>query len=186
MSVNGDPPPPHDLDVANDLTSTEPPGPPGLPEHPPAQPPMVAVSRWMPIAAHRVFDVLADGWSYPLWVVGASHMREVDPEWPRVGSRLHHSVGAWPLAVEDVTEVVGMEPRRRLELAARAWPTGAARIEIRLESHGEATKVTLGEGAESGPATLLPGIVERALLVPRNQEALQRLERIARRDDHRR
>ena len=28
----------------------------------------------------RVWDVLADGWLYPLWVVGASRMREVDDE----------------------------------------------------------------------------------------------------------
>ena len=41
-----------------------------------------------------VWSVLSDGWLYPLWVVGASRMRDVDPDWPAVGSRIHHSVGA--------------------------------------------------------------------------------------------
>lgn len=43
-----------------------------------------------------VWSVLSDGWLYPLWVVGASRMRDVDEDWPAVGSRIHHSVGVWP------------------------------------------------------------------------------------------
>src|ERR1043165_7866722 len=49
----------------------------------------------------QVWSVLADGWLYPLWVVGASRMREVDDEWPEPGARLHHSVGTWPLLIDD-------------------------------------------------------------------------------------
>ena len=41
----------------------------------------------------QVWEILSDGWLYPLWVVGASRMREVDDHWPDVGARLHHSVG---------------------------------------------------------------------------------------------
>ena len=30
-----------------------------------------------------VFRVLADGWLYPCWVVGASRMRKVEDTWPQ-------------------------------------------------------------------------------------------------------
>ena len=48
-----------------------------------------------------VFAVLADGWLYPSWVVGASRVRGVDGTWPQPGSRIHHSVGVWPLLIDD-------------------------------------------------------------------------------------
>ena len=58
-----------------------------------------------------VFAVLADGWLYPTWVVGASRMRDVDDRWPEPGSRLHHSVGAWPALLDDITESLEWQPR---------------------------------------------------------------------------
>jgi uncharacterized protein YndB with AHSA1/START domain len=136
------------------------------------------VQRTIGAAPSRVFAVLSDGWSYPLWVVGAAHMRDVDTSWPEVGSRIHHSVGSWPLLVEDDTEVVAVEPDRLLELAARAWPTGTAHIVITLEEVADGTRVTMAEDAESGPARLIPGPVRAAMLVPRNKESLARLERL--------
>ena len=140
---------------------------------------MAKVTRMIGTDPAHVFAVLADGWSYPLWVVGASHMRDVDAAWPEIGSRIHHSVGLWPLLVEDFTEVVGMQPDRHLELAARAWPTGSARITIDLEDAPGGTVVTMAEHAEAGPAALIPGPLETAMLVPRNREALARLDRLA-------
>ena len=86
----------------------------------------------------EVWDVLADGFRYPGWVVGASHMRAVDPTWPRRGARLHHSSGVWPLLVEDVTEVEESEDQRSLVLLAKARPFGAARISIVLDPDGVA------------------------------------------------
>ncbi len=140
---------------------------------------MAEVQRIIGAAPSRVFAVLSDGWSYPLWVVGAAHMRDVDATWPQVGSRIHHSVGAWPLLLEDDTEVVDVQPDRRLELTARAWPTGTARIVITLDAVDGGTRVTMAEDAESGPARLIPRPVRSAMLVPRNREALARLERLA-------
>jgi uncharacterized protein YndB with AHSA1/START domain len=137
------------------------------------------VQRTIGAAPSRVFAVLSDGWSYPLWVVGAAHMRDVDAAWPQVGSRIHHSVGAWPLLLEDDTQVVAMEPDHLLELAARAWPTGTARIVLTLEEVAGGTRVTMEEDAESGPARLIPSPVRAAMLVPRNRESLARLERLA-------
>ena len=139
---------------------------------------MSVVRRTIPAPPARVFAVLADGWSYPLWVVGASHMRDVDAAWPAVGTRLHHSVGLWPALIDDTTEVVAMDPGRRVVLSARAWPTGTARVEISLQPDADGTAVTMAEVASSGPATLLPAVVQSALLGPRNREALSRLEAI--------
>jgi uncharacterized protein YndB with AHSA1/START domain len=39
---------------------------------------MIDVKRTISAGPEQVWAVLADGWSYPLWVVGASHMREVE------------------------------------------------------------------------------------------------------------
>ena len=44
-------------------------------------------------SAEAVWSVLGDGWLYPLWVVGATHMRDVDETWPAVGARLHQGDG---------------------------------------------------------------------------------------------
>jgi hypothetical protein len=34
------------------------------------------------LLARASLAVLHDGWTYPVWVVGASRMRGVDPGWP--------------------------------------------------------------------------------------------------------
>jgi len=62
---------------------------------------------------------VADGWLYCGWVVGTSTVRDVDPTWPVVGSRSHHSVGAWPLMLEDTTSVLSVDPGTSVELQAR-------------------------------------------------------------------
>lgn len=54
--------------------------------------------------------MLADGWLYPSWVVGASRMREVDVKWPASRSRIHHSVGVWPALIDDHTKVLESIP----------------------------------------------------------------------------
>ena len=79
-----------------------------------------------------VWNVLADGWSYAMWVVGASRIRAVDAAWPAPGSVIHHSVGAWPLVLSDVTRSVAVHENRELQLEARAMPFGRASITVRL------------------------------------------------------
>jgi uncharacterized protein YndB with AHSA1/START domain len=129
----------------------------------------------------RVWEVLADGWLYPLWVVGAARMRRVDPGWPEVGTRIHHSVGLWPLLINDHTEVLDMRTGEYLHLRARAWPVGAAEIEITLTPNGQHTDVRLEENVNSGPGSLVPPPLEGLSLKWRNSEALQRLAMIAER-----
>jgi uncharacterized protein YndB with AHSA1/START domain len=129
----------------------------------------------------RVWDVLADGWLYPLWVVGAARMRRVDPGWPGLGARIHHSVGLWPLLINDHTEVLEVRTGEFLRLHARAWPAGAAEIEITLTPNGEHTDVRLEEKITSGPGALVPPPLEGLSLAWRNSEALKRLANIAER-----
>ena len=83
-------------------------------------------TRVLATTPDRVWDVLADGWLYPLWVVGATRMREVDDGWPAPGTRLHHSVGVWPVVINDDTEVLECDPGKRLVLRAKGWPPGEA------------------------------------------------------------
>ncbi len=130
-----------------------------------------------PVAAtpEQVWEVLSDGWLYPLFVVGASRMRAVDDTWPAVGSRLHHSVGSWPLLIDDTTEVLELEEGQRLLLLARGWPAGQAHVEIALQGSGDSTLVTITEDASAGPALLVPKPLRDAQLHLRNVEALRRL-----------
>jgi hypothetical protein len=128
-----------------------------------------------------VWAVLADGWSYAGWVVGASHIRDVDTGWPKAGTRIHHSVGPWPLVIHDTTEAVRCEPGGLLELDARLWPVGAARITFSLLARSEArTEVRMIEQVVRGPSAFLPKFVQDLLLAPRNKETLQRLDALAR------
>jgi hypothetical protein len=129
----------------------------------------------------KVWAILSDGWLYPSWVVGASRMREVEESWPAPGSQLHHSVGLWPLLLDDRTEVIGCEPQHSLRLKAHGWPAGAAEVLIELTPAGAGTEVTIREDAVSGPATLVPSPVRQLGMVPRNREALRRLSFLAER-----
>jgi uncharacterized protein YndB with AHSA1/START domain len=131
-----------------------------------------------------VWAVLGDGWLYPLWVVGATHMRDVDDAWPAVGARLHHSVGPWPLQLSDATVVLASEPGRRLVLEARAWPAGTARVEITIESAPAGSRIRLAEEAASGIGWFVPSLVQAPFVLTRNREALARLADIAERRVH--
>lgn len=122
-----------------------------------------------------VWSVLSDGWLYPLWVVGASRMRDVDPDWPAVGSRIHHSVGAWPALIHDHTRVLAQQPSESITLRARAWPMGEAKVHITVTPVDDRTEVTMVEDVVSGPGLLVPGIARQPGLKWRNSETLHRL-----------
>jgi uncharacterized protein YndB with AHSA1/START domain len=136
---------------------------------------MSSVSRVMHATPDQVWEVLSDGWLYPLWVVGASRMREVDDTWPKEGSKLHHSVGSWPALLDDDTEVLECQPPGRLVLKARAWPTGEANVVLHIESHSDGSRVTIEEDVASGPGRLIPSPLRQPLLAWRNTETMRRL-----------
>jgi uncharacterized protein YndB with AHSA1/START domain len=143
--------------------------------------PMSTNTRLVHATPDQVWSVLADGWLYPLWVVGASRMREVDEEWPEPGARLHHSVGTWPLLIDDTTEVIESAPGTKLTLRARAWPSGEAAVTLHLRPNGSGTEVVIEEDAETGPATLVPRVLRDPALTWRNVETLRRLAYLAER-----
>jgi NAD(P)-dependent dehydrogenase (short-subunit alcohol dehydrogenase family)/uncharacterized protein YndB with AHSA1/START domain len=130
-------------------------------------------------APEAVFAVLSNPYCYPEWVVGAAGVRDHDESFPAVGSRFHHKVGSWPLNVKDHTEVVELDPPRRIVLQAKARPLGTARIEIDLEPSAGGTALTMEERPGDRLTTLLAGnpLADTALRV-RNAEALSRLKRL--------
>lgn len=122
-----------------------------------------------------VWATLCDAWTYSAWVVGTMKIREVDGHWPAKGSKLHHSVGAWPIELRDETEVLDSQKERRLVLQARAWPAGEATIVIELVPDGERTTVVLHEEPSSGPGRWVNNRVLEAIGARRLTEMLQRL-----------
>jgi len=132
------------------------------------------------VPADDVEAVLSDPWSYAAWVVGASQVREVEGDWPKPGAAIHHSIGAWPLLLNDHTTVERAEPERELVLRAQARPFGAALVRLLLEPSGpDGTALTIQEDVVAGPGRLVPAGVRRVGLVPRNVESLRRLGLIA-------
>jgi uncharacterized protein YndB with AHSA1/START domain len=136
---------------------------------------MAVVAREIAASPEAVFAALADGWHYSNWVVGTSHIRAVDPDWPAVGSRIAHASGIWPLVVRDETVVELVQPNQRLLKKAKGWPLGEARVEISLDSDGESTHVTMAETPVSGPGKWLHNPATEAILRRRNVESLARL-----------
>ncbi|MCW2765488.1 MAG: hypothetical protein JWO11_1447 [Nocardioides sp.] len=136
-------------------------------------------TRTVAATPDQVWDVLSDGWLYPVWVVGASRMREVDDRWPAAGAQLHHSVGAWPLLLDDTTEVVECHPGSMLRLRAHARPFGTAEVVLRLQATGPDTEIVMEEDAVSGAGRLVPKPVRDVQLTWRNVEALRRLAYLA-------
>lgn len=126
-----------------------------------------------------VFAVLEDGWSYGMWVVGAARIRDVDENWPAAGSRIYHSVGAWPVLLSDNTEVEDVDAPRMVQLRVKAWPTGEGRVRLTCTPQGDQTEVVMEEQAVSGPAQLVPTAAQDLMLHPRNVEALRRLAYLA-------
>jgi hypothetical protein len=140
---------------------------------------MSTVSQLFNTPAADVWRVIADGWLYSGWVVGASRIRAVDDTWPQAGARLHHSVGAWPLVINDSTQVTAVEPGKYLELVARGWPMGEAKVAITLQDQGAQCLVTISEDAIRGPGQKVPKIMRDPMITMRNRETLKRLELMA-------
>jgi len=126
-----------------------------------------------------VFDVLADGWLFTTWVVGASRMRGQDPGWPAVGTRLHHSFGVWPLVIDDVTTVLEWDAPHRMVIQPKGWPLGEARVELVVEEHRRGCKVTIVENAVAGPGAWMPDLLMQPVIWIRNRETLRRLGWVA-------
>jgi len=135
--------------------------------------------REMSCTPEAVFAVLADGWVFPTWVVGATRMRDVDENWPKAGSHLHHSFGVWPALINDKTTVLEWDPPRRMTMQPEGWPVGEARVVIEVKPRGTGCVVRITERADRGPGLLVPKPIMDVLLHARNNETLRRLAFIA-------
>jgi hypothetical protein len=135
--------------------------------------------RQMNCSPEDVFAVLEDGWVWPTWVVGVSRMREVDDAWPRVGSKIQHSVGVWPVLINDEATVLEYDPPRRLVTQPAGWPIGEARVRIDVKPRGTGCVVRITETAEKGPGSWRPQPLLDIPLAWRNTEVLRRLAYIA-------
>jgi len=122
-----------------------------------------------------VFAVIADPHTYPAWLVGNAEVREVEPDWPRPGSKFHHRVGIGPFTLADSSEVVEIEPGRLLRLHVRARPFISAMSTFRVVGDGVRTVVSL----EEEPVLRLVGAIVRPLMDPlthvRNHASLRQL-----------
>jgi hypothetical protein len=137
---------------------------------------MAQTSAVMNASVEQIYAVVADGWNYADWVVGAVHIRDVDPDWPQPGSKVHHRIGAWPFTIADSTEVLASDPNRGLKLRARFWPLGEAQVELNwYPEPGGRTRVTMSEHFSQGPAVSLRNKLNDAVLHQRNNESLRRL-----------
>jgi uncharacterized protein YndB with AHSA1/START domain len=145
-----------------------------------AREPGPTISREVAAPPSAVWAVLADGWSYANWVVGAARVRDVDADWPAAGAKVHHSFGLWPLLIQDFTRVERVEDRSELVLTARGWPAGEAHVHLSIRPDGpDRSVVAITEDAVSGPGRLVPPPVRHLLLGPRNRETLHRLALLA-------
>lgn len=133
----------------------------------------------MACSADAVLRVLRDGWLYPTWVVGASRVRAVSDDWPEPGSRISHSVGLWPFTIDDDSVSLAWFPEHGIELQARGWPAGEARVRVSVVADGPGCVVRITEDAVRGPGTWVPRPIRSAALHVRNVESLRRLEWLA-------
>ena len=129
----------------------------------------------------RVWEVLADGWTYSQWVVGNSRMRTVAEDWPASGAVIEHSIGVWPLVIDDCTISQECRPPEELVLLAGLGAFGAARISLRLEEAPGGCCVEMLEVPVRGLMSVIPNHVALVAVYPRNLECLRRLAALAER-----
>ena len=136
------------------------------------------VSRDMEATPEEIFAVLADGWAYDDWVVGAKQIRAVDADWPERGAQFHHEIGVGPIDIKDSSKVLEVDPPHRLVLSVRFRPAGTAVVELSLEplDNGR-TRVVMKETPRSGAARAL-ALATSMILVVRNELSLWRLRRL--------
>lgn len=142
---------------------------------------MATVDRIVRADPAAVWAVLANGWTFSNWVVSTATVRAVDPMWPAVGSKLHHSQGIWPVTLDDEAQVAECEDGRRLVLIARGRPLGEARVELEVHPVDGGTRVVMTETPVSGPGAWLHNSLSERILTRRNVEALHRVAAMAER-----
>jgi len=141
----------------------------------------LTVTRETTASRQQVWNVIADGWTYSQWVVGNTRMRAVAPNWPAPGSKIHHTLGIWPVVLNDESEVESCTPLEELVLLAKGRPFGGARITLRLSDTHNGSRIEMAEVPVGGPLNWVPRRLALAAAWPRNRECLRRLASLAER-----
>lgn len=136
---------------------------------------MAFTAREIEAPPSEVFAVLADPTTYPDWMIGASEIRDHDQNWPSPGAKFHHMVGVKPFVLADSTEVIDVEPDRRLKLRVRSRPLVVAEATFELVGDDERCVVTLTEVPAFRPFGDLVRPFADPVLHARNHRSLARL-----------
>lgn len=136
---------------------------------------MAFTAREIEASVPEVFAVLTDPYTYPDWLLGAQGIRDVDHNWPSPGTKFHHVVGVKPFVIPDSTEVVDVEPDRRLRLRVRSRPLVAADVTFELVGDERRCAVTFTEKPAFRPFTDVARPLIDPLLHARNHRSLARL-----------
>jgi hypothetical protein len=127
-----------------------------------------------------VYAVLMDPWAYGDWVVGSRRIRAVDPEWPAVGARFHHTVGIPVLHLDDSSRLLENIPDRRVRLEVRVRPFGIGVVCLELHAaNRDATRVVMTEEPHRGLLDIAWSKPLDWITNLRNKRALQRLARLS-------
>lgn len=126
-----------------------------------------------------VWSVLADPETYGEWVVGASHVRGAEPDFPAPGSTFHHAQGMRPFTVEDTTTSLEADRPHRLSLLVRVRPIMIGRVDFELIPEDGGTRVRMHEQPIAGLLAPLHNPLLDLVLKARNAETLRRLKRLA-------
>ncbi len=127
----------------------------------------------------QVWGILADGWLYPLWMVGATAARSLEGGWPASGATMRHQTGFWPFAFNERTEVIESREESRLSLRIIGPLLGEVHLTLDLTATGSATEVTLDRTLVSGPRRVIPTPLRMRILEPWGRETLSRLAFVA-------
>jgi len=140
---------------------------------------MARTERVIAASPEAVYEVLTDPRGYAYWVIGSMEVRGASADWPRPGSRFHHTVGMGPLRIKDHTVVEEARPNRFLQLRAKARPLGNARVKLELaEEHG-GTRITMIEDPADAPTAFLFMPLTQLVTRARNVRSLDRLAELA-------
>lgn len=142
---------------------------------------MARSQAWAAASPEEVFEVLSDPDAYARWVVGSREIRDADPGFPGAGTKFHHTVGVWPLTIDDHTYVEAVDPPRHLRLRAKARPLGTAVITIDLRPERGGTTITLVEDPGDKLTALMFTPLMHLLVRMRNRYSLSRLVELAER-----
>lgn len=130
------------------------------------------------------YRLVCDAELYAEWLVGAQHIRSVDPDWPRPGAAFRHRIGVGPLTIPGSTTVRDATRPTRLELAAGMGPLGEAIVTFELTAAAaDRTLLTLEERPARGVARLgwkVARPLVASILWGRNEVSLHSLADLAR------